>query len=158
MHVHLILNYVLTRKCYAPAISESTDQVPAHAICRMANRPTPPPPGTLILRHEQDAPRERSACGHRYRLISKGDQNVAAWAHTVDIDGARPHYHKRTTELYYVLEGKGSVILDGEKHPVHPGTMIHIPPGVLHGAVGKMRVLVVGIPDIDDSDVFYPDS
>jgi len=47
---------------------------------------------------------------------------------------------------------------DGEKHPVHPGTMIHIPPGVLHGAVGKMRVLVVGIPDIDDSDVFYPDS
>ena len=29
--------------------------------------------------------------------------------------------------------------------------------GVVHGAVGKMRVLVVGIPDIDDSDVFYVD-
>ena len=28
------------------------------------------------------------------------------------------------------------------------------PPGVMHGAVGKMRVLVVGIPDIDDSDVY----
>ena len=76
----------------------------------------------------------------------------------MDIDGARPHYHKRATELYYVLEGEGSVILDGEEHAVHPGTMIHIPPGVIHGAVGKMRVLVVGIPDIDDSDVFYPDS
>ena len=35
------------------------------------------------------------------------------------------------------------------------GSMVHIPPGVVHGAVGKMRVLVVGIPDIDDSDVYY---
>ena len=36
--------------------------------------------------------------------------------------------------------------------------MIHIPPGVIHGATGKMRILVVGIPDIDDGDIFYPDS
>ena len=124
----------------------------------MADGPTPPLPGNLILRHEHDAPRERSTCGHRHRLISKGDEEVAAWAHAVDIDGARPHYHKRATELYYVLEGEGTVTLDGEEHPVQSGTMIHIPPGVIHGAVGKMRVLVVGIPDIDDADVFYPDS
>jgi hypothetical protein len=26
---------------------------------------------------------------------------------------------------------------------------------VVHGAIGKMRVLVVGIPDIDDSDVYF---
>ena len=57
----------------------------------------------------------------------------------------------------YVLEGEGSVLLDGEEHPVRPGSMIHIPPGVVHGAVGRMRVLVVGIPDIDDDDVFYVD-
>ncbi|HOE31573.1 MAG TPA: hypothetical protein PLY00_18130, partial [Verrucomicrobiota bacterium] len=37
----------------------------------------------------------------------------AAWAHTVDIEGSKLHYHKRATELYYVLEGGGSVILDG---------------------------------------------
>ena len=48
-------------------------------------------------------------------------------------------------------------MLDGEEQEVRPGTMVHIPPGVVHGAVGKMRVLVVGIPDIDDSDVFYVD-
>ncbi len=122
----------------------------------MTDEPLPPLPGNIILRHEGDAPRERSTCGHRYRLISKGDEGAAAWAHAVDIDGARPHYHKRATELYYVLEGEGAVILNGEEHPVHPGTMIQIPPGVVHGAVGKMRVLVMGIPDIDDADVFYP--
>ena len=115
----------------------------------------PLPPANLILRHESDAARECSACGHRYRLLSRGDEDVAAWAHAVDIDGAKPHYHKIATELYYVLEGEGSVMLDREERAVRKGSMVHIPPGVVHGAVGKMRVLVVGIPDIDDSDVYY---
>ena len=88
--------------------------------------------------------------------MSKGDQGIAAWAHAVDIDGAKPHYHKKTTELYYVLEGEGTVTLDGKKQEVKKGTIIHIPPGVIHGADGKMRVLVIGIPDIDDSDIYYP--
>jgi mannose-6-phosphate isomerase-like protein (cupin superfamily) len=72
----------------------------------------------------------------------------------VDIDGARLHYHKRSTELYYVLDGSGSVILDGVEQPVSKGTLVHIPPGVVHGALGRMRVLVVGIPDIADDDYF----
>jgi hypothetical protein len=53
-----------------------------------------------LVRHEGEAPRERSACGLRDRLISREDTGVAAWAHAVDIDGAREHYHKRSTELY----------------------------------------------------------
>ena len=65
----------------------------------------------VLVRQEGDSPRERSACGWRDRLISREDQALgpAAWAHAVDIDGARPHYHKRSTELYYVLEGSGTV-------------------------------------------------
>ncbi len=117
-----------------------------------------PIPRGLHLKHEDEAVKERSACGHRYRLLSKGDEDVAAWAHAVDIDGAKQHYHKICTELYYVLEGEGVVVLDGEERKVRPGTMVHIPPGVVPGAVGKMRVLVIGIPDIDDSDVYYVDS
>jgi mannose-6-phosphate isomerase-like protein (cupin superfamily) len=72
----------------------------------------------------------------------------------VDIDGANLHYHKRSTELYYVLGGSGSVILDGVEQPVSKGSLVHIPPGVVHGARGRMRVLVVGIPDIADGDYF----
>ena len=109
---------------------------------------------TYILRHEDESPKEKSNCGHRYRLLSRGDADLAAWAHAVDIDGAKAHYHKRSTELYYVLGGEGHVVLDGEKQDVRPGTMIHIPPGVVHEAVGKMRVLVIGIPDIDDDDIY----
>ena len=110
-----------------------------------------------LIRHEGEAPRERSTCGFRDRLISREDAGVAAWVHAVDIDGAREHYHKRATELYYVLEGEGVVVLDGEEHPVRKGSLVHIPPGVVHGAKGRMRVLVTGIPDIAEDDLFFPD-
>jgi len=116
--------------------------------------------GPVLVRHESDASRERSTCGWRCRLISREDAGtgVAAWAHVVDIDGATLHFHKRGTELYYVLSGEGTVTLDGVEHPVRAGTLVHIPPGVVHGAKGRMRVLVVGIPDIAEDDLFFPDS
>ncbi|MEM6277943.1 MAG: cupin domain-containing protein [Verrucomicrobiota bacterium] len=112
--------------------------------------------GPLLVRHEGHTARERSACGWRDRLISHEDSPLspAAWAHAVDIDGAKPHYHKRSTELYYVLEGEGRVIVDGVEQSVSKGSLVHIPPGVVHGASGQMRVLVVGIPDIADDDYF----
>ena len=104
--------------------------------------------GAIIVRNEADARREKSACGWRYRLISREDAELApaAWAHAVDIEGAKPHYHKRSTELYYVLDGEGAVVLDGVEHPVSRGTLVHIPPGVAHA--------VIGIPDIAEDDYF----
>jgi mannose-6-phosphate isomerase-like protein (cupin superfamily) len=117
---------------------------------------TPDRKGPLLVRHQGDAPRERSACGWRDRLISREDADLspAAWVHAVDIDGAKLHYHKRATELYYVLEGEGVVSLDGVDQEVRKGSLVHIPPGVVHGARGRMRVLVVGIPDIAEDDYF----
>jgi mannose-6-phosphate isomerase-like protein (cupin superfamily) len=113
----------------------------------------------LLVRHEEPSTRERSTCGWRYRLLSKEDQDkgLAAWAHAVDIDGAREHYHKRATELYYVIEGEGVIVLDGVEQPIRKGSLVHIPPGVVHGAKGRMKVLVVGIPDISDEDCYFPD-
>ena len=112
--------------------------------------------GPVLVRHEGRTARERSTCGWRDRLISHEDVSLspAAWAHAVDIDGAKPHFHKRSTELYYVLDGGGTVTLDGEAHEVSRGSLVHIPPGVVHGADGRMRVLVIGIPDIADDDYY----
>jgi mannose-6-phosphate isomerase-like protein (cupin superfamily) len=118
-----------------------------------ASRPQP------LVRHEGHATRERSECGWRDRLISREDSSLspAAWVHAVDIDGAKLHFHKRSTELYYVLDGEGSVVLDGVEHSVIKGSLIHIPPGVVHGAIGRMRVLVIGVPDIAEDDYFEVD-
>lgn len=113
-----------------------------------------------LVRHEGEAPRERSTCGWRHLLISRQDHDndVAAWVHAVDIDGAKQHYHKVATEIYYVLEGQGHVRLDGVDHPVRKGSVVQIPPGVVHGAKGRMRVLVVGIPDMSEDDLFFPET
>src|SRR5437879_11729797 len=110
----------------------------------------------VLIRHEGHTPRERSTCGWRDRLISREHEHLfpAAWAHAVDSDGARLHYHKRSTELYYVLDGSGTVSLDGAEHAVSKGSIVHIPPRVVHGARGRMRVLVIGIPDIAENDYF----
>ena len=82
-------------------------------------------PANLIIRHEDDEIAEPSACGQRYRLLSEGDKDVAAWAHAVDIDGAKLHYHKICTELYYVLNGEGKVVLDGRKLFGMPGSFAY---------------------------------
>ncbi|MEM9659216.1 MAG: hypothetical protein AAF961_12735 [Planctomycetota bacterium] len=42
---------------------------------------------TLVC-HQGETPREKSTCGWRDRSISREDQNVAAWVHAVDVDGA----------------------------------------------------------------------
>jgi len=59
-----------------------------------------------------------------------------------------------SVRLYYVLDGSGTVSLDGVDHTVSKGSIVHIPPGVVHGARGRMRVLVIGIPDIAEDDYF----
>ena len=117
---------------------------------------TKPTDACVLVRHEGHTPRERSACGWRDRLISREDAPLspAAWAHAVDIQGAKLHYHKRSTEIYYVLEGGGELLLNGVAHELKKGSLAHIPPGVVHGARGRMRVLVVGIPDIANDDYF----
>jgi len=114
------------------------------------------PFGPILIRHEGHTARERSDCGWRDRLISQEDiaKSPAAWVHAVDIDGAKLHFHKHSTELYYVLDGSGTVSIDGVEHQVSKGSLVHIPPHAVHGAFGEMRVLVIGIPDIADDDYF----
>ncbi len=110
-----------------------------------------------LVRHLEDAVTEPSTCGTRHRLISKDDRGVAAWAHAVDLQDGALHYHKIATELYYVLEGEGAILLDETSHCLKPGSIVHIPPGVVHGTKGRMKALIIGIPDIDDGDVYLVD-
>ena len=46
---------------------------------------------------------------------------------------AEVHVHEVAENIYYILQGKGIIELDGEKHLVEPHMVIHIPPGVRHG-------------------------
>jgi mannose-6-phosphate isomerase-like protein (cupin superfamily) len=80
--------------------------------------------------------------------------------HRVDISvDAKTHFHKRLTEIYYILECEpgAAMELDGEHVPVHPGMSVYIPPFTRHRAVGTMKVLVIALPQFDPADEWATD-
>src|SRR5437588_7009617 len=84
-------------------------------------------------------------CGQIRCLIEEKD-GAAAEVHHVQIQDAKLHYHARTDEIYYVIEGKGTMTLDGEEVELHQGVVVYVPRGVKHKAHGDLTVLVVCIP------------
>jgi mannose-6-phosphate isomerase-like protein (cupin superfamily) len=84
-------------------------------------------------------------CGAIRCLIEESD-GAAAEVHHVEIDNAKLHYHARTDEIYYVIDGEGSMVLDDEEIELHQGVVVYVPRGVKHKAVGKLTVLTVCIP------------
>lgn len=84
-------------------------------------------------------------CGQIRPLIEAAD-GAAAEVHHVRIDSAKLHYHKQTDEVYYVIDGQGTMLLDGEEIELHPGIVVYVPRGVKHKAIGKLTVLTVCIP------------
>jgi mannose-6-phosphate isomerase-like protein (cupin superfamily) len=94
-------------------------------------------------------------CGEARRAFVDDPDGVAS-LHVVEISAdARAHYHKRLTEIYYILEGEGEMELDGERHPVRAGDAILIKPGCRHRAIGRLRVLNVPVPAFDPADEWF---
>ena len=106
-----------------------------------------------IVRHLKDLPEERSTCGFRKRFFTSDDNPVMS-ASYVAINEAKVHYHKKTTELYYVLEGEGTLELDGTSAPVSAGSAVLIHPLVRHRATGDIVALVIGHPPFHTDDLF----
>lgn len=94
-------------------------------------------------------------CGETRRAFVD-DPGRTASLHVVHISAdARTHYHKRLTEIYYILEGAGEMELDGDRHPVKPGDAILIKPLCRHRAIGQLKVINVAIPAFDPNDEWF---
>jgi mannose-6-phosphate isomerase-like protein (cupin superfamily) len=91
-------------------------------------------------------------CGQIRPLLEEKD-GAAAEVHHLEITDAKLHYHKRTDEIYYVLEGNGKMVLDGQEIDLQKDVIVYVPRGVKHRAWGKLKVLVVCIPRGVLSDV-----
>jgi mannose-6-phosphate isomerase-like protein (cupin superfamily) len=87
----------------------------------------------------------RETCGQIRPLVEECD-GAAAEVHQVEIDQAKLHYHEKTDEFYYVIDGSGIMLLDGEEIELHEGVVVYVPRGVRHKAVGKLTVLTICIP------------
>lgn len=84
-------------------------------------------------------------CGQIRPLIEAKD-DAAAEIHHVEIDSAKLHYHERTDEFYYVLDGQGTLVLDDETVELHRGLVVYVPRGTKHKAIGKLTILTICIP------------
>lgn len=96
-------------------------------------------------------------CGTARRALAEVE-DFPGTIHRTDISAdARVHYHKRLTEVYYILEcgPQAQMELDGERVAVSPGMCIMIRPLVRHRAIGEMKVLVIVYPKFDPSDEWF---
>lgn len=67
------------------------------------------------------------------------------------------HYHQQSEELYFILDGEGSMEIDGEVQQVGPGDGILIPPGAWHQitATNNLRFLCCCAPPYAHEDTFF---
>jgi mannose-6-phosphate isomerase-like protein (cupin superfamily) len=100
---------------------------------------------SYLLRDPANVAAWAETCGQIRCLVEEAD-GAAAEVHQVEIDNAKLHYHARTDEFYYIIDGVGTMILDEDEVAVKKGMVIYVPRGVKHKAVGKLTVLTVCIP------------
>ncbi|MEO0452840.1 MAG: cupin domain-containing protein [Verrucomicrobiota bacterium] len=55
----------------------------------------------------------------------------------------QPHYHPKSEEIYYILQGKGIMTIESEQREVLPGDAIAILPGKKHRIENHGTVLLV---------------
>ncbi|MDR1484357.1 MAG: cupin domain-containing protein [Planctomycetaceae bacterium] len=78
--------------------------------------------------------------------------------HRTDIDQtARPHYHKRLTEVYYVISCEAGAVmqLDDEQIPLHEDMAFCIPPLTVHRIIGKAKTCIMVLPKYDPNDEYF---
>ena len=104
----------------------------------------------IVSAEAQDT--ERSICGFRRRLFRKEDDAPVSITR-LRTENAQAHWHRHTHEYYYVLEGSGALLIDGEEVPVKAGDCVWIRPGHMHRAIGTFEALIIGVPPFDYDDV-----
>ncbi|MEU8539769.1 cupin domain-containing protein [Streptomyces sp. NPDC048717] len=63
----------------------------------------------------------------------RGGWEAVEWASVPPGGVSGEHLHTRTEEVYFILSGTGEIYLNGEGHPVAPGTLILTGLGTVHG-------------------------
>src|SRR5438093_13575244 len=109
-----------------------------------------------LVRRIQEAPTVPCPCGESTRPITAADHTVCNLNVTFIKDSVK-HYHKECTEVYYILEGRGRMELNGDVVEVEPGTVVYIEPYTPHRLWSEsgVRTVVFGFPALRPEDEFF---
>lgn len=120
-----------------------------------------------VVVHESDVPLEGGEGafeGVTWRTLISGDRTPTA-ALTVGVADVPPghpgqgglHRHE-PAEIYYVLEGEGTMVIGDAEHPLRAGSAVFVPPNAWHLArntgAGTLRILYA-FPTDSFGDVTY---
>jgi uncharacterized cupin superfamily protein len=119
----------------------------------------------------EDVPVEERSHGGRYtcriaRVGAKLDSKLLGFNVTIVPPGKRAypyHAHRGNEEMFFVLEGEGSIRIAGEVHRIRPGDFVSLPPGsdsahqIVNDSPAPLRYLAVStmrLPEV----IEYPDT
>jgi mannose-6-phosphate isomerase-like protein (cupin superfamily) len=96
-----------------------------------------PCPLSMDIRNINDVPAFTTKDGSEIReLLAHRNSGIRrqslAEARLAPGASTAPHYHVKTEEIYYILEGTAQMRIDAETQNVGPGDAIAIPPGREH--------------------------
>lgn len=89
-----------------------------------------------------------------YRLVTPAQTKGRYAVHYIRFPEGQDfpaHTHDDVFALLFIAEGKGYVLLNGNKHPVQVGDVLYVPPGTSHAIVaegGPLAYLACVSPDL----------
>ena len=117
-----------------------------------------------IVIHEDEGERVPDICGTAIELINKRTSfptKVSLAIIILDVGKeSEEHYHKKTEEVYYILQGCGVMIIDGTRYEVKPGHAVFLPLSSSHKIINRadtpLKLVCADSPPFDPNDVFKP--
>ena len=96
----------------------------------------------------------RNNRGTTIQLVGEGIGAQKVDVHIIVLRPGGPsgpyHYHERAENVYWVLQGRGRLIVDGEERIVEKDDIVFIPPGTPHSLSafpdGELRLLEIYAP------------
>ncbi len=98
-----------------------------------------------------------TADGSTIRELWHTDKQSLAEASLAPGQSTQRHNHGVSEEIYFVLEGRGAMELDGERSDVGPGDAVLIPPRAWHQITARepLRFLCCCAPPYAHDDTFF---
>jgi mannose-6-phosphate isomerase-like protein (cupin superfamily) len=110
----------------------------------------------FVVRHRDEAPTVPCPCGSSTRVLTAADGGPCS-VHVTTIRDSVRHYHRHTTEVYYILSGSGKMELNGEWVAITPGSVVRIDAGTRHRLVadGEVTTIVMAVPPFREDDEHF---
>jgi len=112
-----------------------------------------------LVRNLKELNPRNITCGIMRELTNSKDFEDINLTHVIIENPTKKHYHKKLTEVYYVLKGSVDVEIDGAIEHLEEGQMIMIFPGTNHKAWKTSKenaeILVICCPSWAEEDEIF---